>query len=265
MNKLSSKTYAIIAFSFISAVLFFVYRSGGELNNTTLIVVPGGGLTSSGELPAHVILRVDKAIELWRNCQKNEQQNCLVATLSAGTPHKPNPTDSNGFTILEATVAAKYLISHGIPPSVILEENLSLDTIGNAYFLRLLHTDPLYIRHLILVTNNWHMQRALSIFKRIFSIQDDISRIRRVNEPYVIDSVPVESGFTPELFVRREAREQESLRTFLQGPFKHIDTLYKVHHFIFQQHKAYSTNRHVQDDEGKRGKGQMDNVILSTY
>lgn len=104
---------------------------------TLCVIVPGGGLTPTGGIPPHVQLRLDKGAELYRAAPRAK-----IITLSAGTPHKPNPVDKGGFPVYEAAAGAAYLIRKGIPAGDVLEENLSLDTIGNAYFLRTLHMDP---------------------------------------------------------------------------------------------------------------------------
>ena len=91
------------------------------------IVVLGGGLTATGTLPPHTQLRVDEAIRLYRSLGGRAR----IITLSGGTPYKPNPLDSKGFPILEATAAARELLHHGIPANHVFEEAFSLDTIGN--------------------------------------------------------------------------------------------------------------------------------------
>mmetsp|Transcript_3604 Transcript_3604/g.5617 ORF Transcript_3604/g.5617 Transcript_3604/m.5617 type:complete len:202 (+) Transcript_3604:97-702(+) len=95
-----------------------------------LIVILGGGLTSSGDVPAHTLLRVEHAYELYQTMK----EDALFVTLSGGTPHKPNPLDARGFPVWEATAAARKLISLGVPTEQVLEENFSLDTVGNVSY-----------------------------------------------------------------------------------------------------------------------------------
>ena len=46
-----------------------------------------------------------------------------------------------------------------------------MDTIGNAYFARLLHTDVVpHVRRLAIVTNTWHMPRVRAVFDHIFAL-----------------------------------------------------------------------------------------------
>lgn len=93
----------------------------------TAIIILGGGLMRDGSLPSHTTLRVERAVQLFHELQGN----AVIIPLSGGTPHKPNPLDIEGFPIWESTAAAKRLLELGIPADKILEENFSLDTIGN--------------------------------------------------------------------------------------------------------------------------------------
>ena len=117
----------IVGFFFFFGIIF---RSDSPY--LTLLVIPGGGQTPSGDIPAHTQLRLDRAVEIYRLTGTN---NFIFCTLSGGTPHKPNPVDKAGFPIFEAAAASKRLIEMGILPDIIWEENFSLDTIGNAYFM----------------------------------------------------------------------------------------------------------------------------------
>ncbi len=89
--------------------------------------------------------------------------------LSAGTPHRPNWIDpASGFPVLESTSQAEYLRTrHGIAPAAMWRESQSLDTIGNAYFLRTGFLDPARrgrFRRLAVITSAFHMPRTRAIF-----------------------------------------------------------------------------------------------------
>lgn len=106
--------------------VIFVMRRYRHAEGISVIVVPGGGLLEDGSLPPHSLKRVEKAVELyWAD------PSSVIVTLSAGTTHKPNPRDQFSFPLYESSAALKYLVSKGIPTENILEEKLSLDTIGN--------------------------------------------------------------------------------------------------------------------------------------
>ena len=114
---------------FIFHVVSIKYNQVWRTNHSIpIIIIPGGGVTNSGEVPKHTQLRIDKAIEIYRQLEK---ENPIIITLSAGTTHKPNPTDIRGFSITESNAAAKMLIKLGISEDKVFEENISLDTLGN--------------------------------------------------------------------------------------------------------------------------------------
>ena len=124
------------------------------------IVVPGGGQAEAyaGPTPPHMVARLDLAAKLYHAAQAPKPR---IICLSGGTPHKPNPRDARGFDSKESTASARYLISeHDVPPADVLEEAFSLDTIGNAYFLRVWHTDVAGYRSLLVVNNAFHLPRT---------------------------------------------------------------------------------------------------------
>lgn len=114
-------------------ILFYVIASSfySKSDQRHLIVILGGGLGSDGSLPFHYELRLNKALEVFREL-KASGKDPFIVTLSAGTPHKPNPLDIQGFPITEAGAGAKWLLKQsGIPANRIMEEGMSLDTLGN--------------------------------------------------------------------------------------------------------------------------------------
>src|SRR5436309_11511249 len=59
-----------------------------------------------------------------------------------------------------SSAGARYLLERGAEPGRILMEAVSLDTIGNAYFSRLLHVIPREFRRVLVVTSDFHMPRT---------------------------------------------------------------------------------------------------------
>jgi|SRR6516162_1561591 hypothetical protein len=127
------------------------------------IVIPGGGVRENGVLPTWVERRLDRAIEL--------HKGQFILTLSAGTTHRPPPLDSSGFPFFESIAAAKYLIDRGVPPDAILPETCSYDTIGNAFFSRVIHAEPRELRRLLVITSDFHVARTESVFNWIYSLK----------------------------------------------------------------------------------------------
>lgn len=72
--------------------------SGDDDDKSIVIAVLGGGLTSSGSVPLHTKLRLDRAIDLYHQWKSTHHQ-VIIIPLSAGTPYKPNPVDSKVDTI----------------------------------------------------------------------------------------------------------------------------------------------------------------------
>jgi len=194
-------------------------------NNIDAILVPGGGLTETGQLPLWTRRRLDRALEL-----HNDQ---FIITLSAGTVHKPPAIDAQGFPLFECTAAANYLIEKGTDPKKILREHASYDTIGNAYFARVIHTDPRQWRRLLVITSEFHVRRTQEIFNWIFSLD-------RLGRPYEMEFMAVtDEGIGPKIIQARIQKEQRALQNVRQLK-ANIKTLKQFHEWLFVSHGAYS-------------------------
>jgi uncharacterized SAM-binding protein YcdF (DUF218 family) len=187
------------------------------------ILIPGGGLTESGALPPYVISRLDRALA---------HSAAYFIPLSAGTAHRPLPLDARGYPIYEAAPAAAYLHARGISQSRILTEVFSYDTIGNAFFVRLVHTDPLGLRRLLIVNSEFHMARTEAIFRWVFSVTP--------SDSYDLSFETVENtGLSHEALVSRVHKEQASLRQ-VRSLAERIITLRQLHQWMYNEHDAYA-------------------------
>ncbi len=123
-----------------------------------ILVIPGGGLDGIQPAP-WTIARCEAALETYNRLRKGAGEDAgddsgadgaprvSIVTLSLGTPHKPFPVnENNGFQVTEAESAGKWLIQNGVNPEHVFEEGASLDTIGNAYWFRLIHMEPMIER-----------------------------------------------------------------------------------------------------------------------
>jgi hypothetical protein len=211
------------------------------MSDIDVILVPGGGVRPGGEVPPWTRERLERAIQL------RDQQPVIV--LSAGTVHRPPPMDAQGFPIFESLSAARYLIEKGIDPRKVLVETCSYDTIGNAYFARVIHTDPGEFRRLLIITSDFHMPRTEAIFLWVFGL--DAPR-----PPYrlIFESVP-DKGITAGALKERKEKENSSLQQFLENR-KNIHSLNQLHGWLFENHAAYSMSRAPLKESGK---------ILETY
>ncbi len=202
------------------------------------ILIPGGGLLEDGSLPPWTITRLERALSL-----KNESRwYCL---LSGGTVHKPPPLTSEGFPIFESRQAAEYIVNAGIDPARVLAETCSYDTIGNAYFSRLLFTGPLELSRLHIITSDFHLPRTAAIFRWIYSLAP-----LECGYQLTFEGIPAQ-GLSPEAFQARQRREERSLSE-LQPKIQTISTLEVFHHWLYSEHEAYTVNQqreHLSDKE----------------
>ena len=192
------------------------------------ILVPGGGLLENGTLPPWTISRLAYALSLKDQCR-------WIGLLSGGTVHKPPPLDPNGFPIHESRLAAEYLIKAGVDPEKILTEISSYDTIGNAYFSRLLFSEPLLLRNLLIITSAFHMPRTRAIFEWIYNLPPSA-----INFNIDFVSTP-DTGLSSEVLAARVQREKNSLAN-LEMTKPKITTLKEFLLWLYSEHKAYAPN-----------------------
>ncbi len=192
----------------------------------------GGGLDSEGRLPPWVARRFDRAMEIAAGGK--------IIALSAGSPHKAS-------TAVESVVGAEYLLARGYPRESMLREASSYDTIGNAYFARVIHTDPAGFRKLCVITSDFHMPRTEAIFRWIFGADA---------AGYELTFEATASGLHEEPFRKRVAREQQSL-DLLAPRFSELKTMNAIHKWLFSEHEIYSA--------GLAPARTVDEDILSTY
>lgn len=210
-----------------------------------IIVLGGGGQRGPRctDLPLWVCRRLDRAAELFH--QTNPEKAPQVILLSAGTPHRPNYVDTYGFPVLESTSAAEYLrVVHSVPCRSMWRESTSLDTIGNAYFLRTSYLDPAEegrFQSLCVITSSFHMQRTRAVFDWILCCSpssshcatgdgamsnnsNGLSSVSRSEVgsravPYVVRYMAVgdEGVMGDEALAERRCREETSLKHFHSG------------------------------------------------
>jgi len=194
------------------------------------IIVPGGGVREGGIVPPWVKNRLDRAIEF-------HQQDYIIA-LSAGTTHKPPLLDAAGFPIFEAVAGARYLVEHGVEPEKILCETTSYDTMGNAYFSRVIHVEPRLFKQLLIITSHFHMPRTKAIFQWIYSLSQAgmDSPIYQLSFEAVPD---VNDDLDGTVIQARAEKEERGLERVFMLQEK-IRTLEDFHRWLFTRHGAYA-------------------------
>mmetsp|Transcript_82125 Transcript_82125/g.227781 ORF Transcript_82125/g.227781 Transcript_82125/m.227781 type:complete len:226 (+) Transcript_82125:41-718(+) len=114
--------------------------SKSSQNRTFLdaIIVLGGGLTDAGLPTPWVEARLARAKAIY---------DSVAGPSHSGKPHlicsgKGTANEAGaGDDITEAEACARFLVERSVPPHDILQEPLSRDTVGNAFFSRIVHTD----------------------------------------------------------------------------------------------------------------------------
>jgi hypothetical protein len=139
-----------------------------------------------------------------------------------------------------------------VDPSNVLEENVSLDTIGNAYHCRTMHTDPAGLRNLVVVTNAFHMPRTRAIFDAVFALRSSSSsseedHAKVATEPdYNLSYITVadDDSLAADVADARRAREAASLKSFHSNwAINGFTTLRQLHAWLYSQHNAYASKR----------------------
>jgi len=198
------------------------------MTNFDAILIPGGGVRTEGQLPSWVERRLDRAIELF--------DGQYIITLSAGTTHRPPPIGGNGFPILESSAAAKYLTDRGVPERSIITESCSYDTIGNAFFSRVIHAEPARLRRLLVITSDFHLPRTQRIFEWIYALEPRPCH-------YILEFEGViDASMDKTLWSDRWNKEQASL-TKLPLITQRVLTMEQLHRWIFTEHEAYSSGQ----------------------
>ena len=206
------------------------------------IFIPGGGLLEDGSLPPWTVARLEKALEI-------QSQTEWIIPLSGGTVHKAPPLDPDRFPYFESRQAAAYLASAALDPGRILTETSSYDTIGNAYFSRVLFADPLGLARCCVITSQFHLARTRAAFQWVYSL-------RPVTAAYQLsfEGAP-DRGLESDALEARRARESASLEK-LGGKIQAITTLGEFQRWLYAEHGAYA----VQED-----KEDLTDAELQTY
>ena len=175
---------------------------------------------------------------------------CILA-LSAGTAHVPQFYSVDGLPVWESTSSAAYILDKfkNIPPSKIFVETTSYDTISNAFFARTSHTDIAGWKKILVITNEFHMERSKVIFDWVFSLKDkDVD----IENQYVMHylSCPDKGLDSSTLRARYEHEEMQRKKLEL-NLVPRITTLQDLWSFLNEEHDFYTAAKLVQRGKGK--------------
>jgi hypothetical protein len=117
---------------------------------------------------------------------------------------------------------------------LILPEAISYDTIGNALFTRLLHTDSLGLRRLHVISSEFHLPRCRAIFDWVYSLSASDYSLTYESTPDV--------GISLEGLEARRAKEGAGIER-VQILRTKILSLTDLHRWVYSEHDAYRASR----------------------
>lgn len=187
-----------------------------------------------------VMRRLRRAAELYKQQLTATGRPPAVVCNGGGTTHKPKWTDANGYGVPEAAVMGRHLSDMGVAVADIYVEGYSDDTIGNAFFLRVMHLDvrPEWSR-LRIITSAFQMERTKAIYSWVCGLSPFPAGKRGYTLTY--DAVDDQGAVRPAVLRSRQAREAKSLAAFQGGELVHsTTTLAQLHSFINLKHSGYT-------------------------
>lgn len=196
------------------------------------IIILSGGIDSNGGLPSFVANRIEKAIQI-------KTQNDYIVTATRTTVYKAPPRDEKDYPLDDAVVYAKMLVEKGIKREHVRIENCSFETLGSAYFLRMLHINPLNLKKFTVITSEFHMPRTKCVFDWIFSLPFSQCE-KSISEKYNIAYIGTENiGIEKEVLEERIKKEQEGIER-INLLKNEIHDLEEFNQWLFRDHSAYS-------------------------
>jgi uncharacterized SAM-binding protein YcdF (DUF218 family) len=122
----------------------------------------------------------------------------------------------------ESVVAKEFLVNAGVKESDIITDEESIDTVGNAYFLRTMESakqDVLFrSRSMVVITNEFHMNRTKAIFEKVFGNGEKVKGLGPFpwgNSEYTLEFEHVNNrGIQQSALQKRIDWEEEQLREF---------------------------------------------------
>lgn len=190
------------------------------------IFVLAGGQLKDGSVNDWVKKRLDLALKI-----KEENPDAKIYCTGGGTYHKEPVHNIYGHVIHESRSCSNYLIENGIDYKDIKREWGSYDTIANGYFSFTNFILPLKIDECVLITSEFHMERAREIFSYLKNIfQHDIN----------ITYLNSENNMDQELLKIRLEREKKSVELFKNNIVQKINSINEFIEWFYVQHHAYN-------------------------
>lgn len=140
-----------------------------------VIVVLGGGIRRVGMLSDTSRTRITKAVGLFKKLKPKAL--VISGKWSLGYRYIPKRT--------EAAAGAELAVQLGMPSDKVLTETESMETIGNAYFVKKRILEPKRWRRVLIVSSDFHISRAGYVFKKVLGPE------------YRVDLASIFSGWNP--------------------------------------------------------------------
>ena len=160
--------------------------------------------------------RMDLGIKFYKNNQ--------IKKLLTTSGHKDL---GKKYGVSLAEVMKQYAIKKGVPESSILEEDFSLETVGELIFCKVGIIDPRQFKNITIITNDWHLNRTKKEADFIFG------------DEYVLNYQTVSIPQTKRTSEQEEASYNTFLRSF-QGINKGDSK--SILNRLFERHQIYSKN-----------------------
>lgn len=135
-----------------------------NFNKADAMLVMGRGIRPDGTLPQGTRLRGKLALDLFT---KKLAPMIILTSKGWGFQNFKTP-------ITAAESMKRFIIKLGAPEKIILKEETSEDTIGEAYFAKVNLIDKHNWKKLIIVTSSDHLERTKFIFRHVFGPAYDL-------------------------------------------------------------------------------------------
>ncbi len=206
------------------------------------IIILGGGIKEDLTLPVWVKFRVQKAIEIAK-----EQGTKYFILPTGSTPHVPVKLTKDGQPFSDSKAIAKELLENGIEKEKILMLDFARDTLGEAFFTRILFTDIRNLTKLCIVTSSFQIPRAKHFFQNVFALKPH-------TQDYQLTFIESENiGIKEEVLRMRKVSEEERIKGSVFNQ-RDIQTLEDLHAYFCNGHKAYTPfakQRELSEEEKK--------------
>lgn len=214
-----------------------------DLSFDAILVLGGGVPEDINNPPIYTKIRCKLASQLYSSSSPRPK----ILTLSAGTAHLPQRLSADGLPIWESTASTSYLINQlNVKPSDVYAETTSYDTISNAFFARLNFCDIARWKKIMIITNQFHMERTKLIFDWIFNApfsETDLSS-GSTYELYYLSAPDI--GLSEEAIEARKLKESKSASTVKNILSKKYDTVEKIFNFLTSEHSFYTASKLVE-------------------